>query len=357
MNYFITGSTGFVGSYVMRELLKSDPNNQIKIIVRPDKGLSGYVKANKIFQSIFTPEEYARYKNRIEIFEGNFAEKKFGLSNEKYDHLTKITNVIFHSAATIKFNLSLEEATRINVDGTNEVMQFAEKCFNNNVLKKVNHISTAYITGRQKGNIENSNYKNFSNTYEITKYEGEKLVNGYIDKGLPVTIFRPSIITGNSTTGEITTNNLIYSFALLLTTGRLNELPCNDDTSLNIISINYFIDLMFLITKKPESLGRTFNITNNKNTNLKSLIEFSCNELGIGLPKFIHIKNCANINKHINAFIPYFEESHFFDLTETYKILNTDCLPKDDILACTKKILEYSLNKKILKIRDSVMKN
>lgn len=355
MNYFITGATGFVGRNITRELLRSDPHSQIKIIVRPANGLTGHIKANRIFQDIFTPSEYAEYKNRIEIYEGNIAEKKFGLSNDAYNHLTEITNVIFHSAATIKFNLTLEEATKINVNGTKEVMQFAEKCFNNKVLEKVNHISTAYVTGRQKKIDINSNNDNFSNTYEITKYESEKLVNRYIDKGLPVTIFRPSIISGNSITGEITTNNLIYIFILMLATGNLKELPCNNDTSLNIISINYFIDLMFLISQLPESLGQTFNITNSKNTNLQQSIVFLCNELRIELPEFIPINNCGNINprimNRIKVLMPYFEESHFFDLSETHKILNTDSLPDDDTITCLKKILDYCLEKKMIRIR------
>ncbi|MCL6588570.1 MAG: SDR family oxidoreductase [Firmicutes bacterium] len=360
-NYFLTGATGFVGRYILKELLKRDSTSRIFLLARESGGVSGRAKMDDLLRAMFPAAEYAEHARRIEVLEGDVSLENFGLSGAAYQRLAETVNIIFHAAASIKFDMPLEAAARINVAGTQSVLKLAEKCMELGVLERMNHISTAYVTGKQQKPQGKIAAIEFANTYEQTKSIAEKLAGDYIRNGLPVTVYRPSIIFGHSVTGEITTGNILYLFMLLFSRKMIPSFPCGPDSSLNIITLNYFIDLLFTIAGLPESVGRAYNITNAGNTNMRELITLACEELGVKVPDFTPIGRMEaldpKVREQLAPFINYIEQSHYFDLSETRQLLANNSLSLDsfcavnNIKACLKTVIAYCYDHRLLRKR------
>ena len=104
-----------------------------------------------------------------------------------------------HCAASISFDLPLDEARAINVEGTREIIGFAREAKNAGRLDRFIHVSTAYVAGITEGTFRERQLdagQEFRNTYEQTKWEAEHVVNDASD--LNPVIARPSIVMGES---------------------------------------------------------------------------------------------------------------------------------------------------------------
>ena len=264
---------------------------------------------------------------RIDVIPGDIAKENFGLGNDQWDALTRRINTIFHSAASINFNLSLEEARSINTNGTAQILDFADHCHN---LDRLIYISTAYVAGMTTNKFYESDLiagQDFANTYEETKYEAELLIRQSIEKGMPIIVFRPSVISGDFQTGEIVRGNIIFEIIKKLYDLKFNEFICDDDSSLNIIPINYVIDSIVYISKSKSNEGKTFNITNSCNANIKNIIIKCCQALNIDVPIFIPIdrQNTASklTRRQLYTFVNYIENSHVFDDSLTKQALKS----------------------------------
>lgn len=355
MSTLITGSTGFVGREVLFKILEDEPETQVSLIVRPAKNCSAKQRVLKMLKRRFTPIEFARHWERIKVFEGSLSEKKFGLVEADYHYLLDSTEAIFHSAATIKFNLPKKEAAQINIKGTQEVLDLAWSCYSTGRFKALYHISTAYVTGRQR-NITPAQGKSFANTYEETKHEAEQVVASYINQGLPAIVFRPSIISGNSKTGEITSNNIIFKFFYMFSKETFNQFPCCESSSLNIIPIDYFITTMFSIIHSGLAMGKRFNISNDTNLNFTNMVRKVCHRLNTKAPEFIAPKDIHKLKlkelENIQSFLPYFEESHTFDLSSTKEVLQENYKPCPDVTSGLYENLDYCLRHRLLRAKN-----
>jgi len=359
-SYFITGATGFVGVNILRALLNENESNKVILLIRKSGGLSALQRMRNMLSEVYSLQKCNEYLKRIDVVEGNVTQEKFGLTEVEFHKLAQRTNIIFHSAASIKFNLPLEEAAAINIQGTKNILEFAQLCKKYNSLEKYNHISTAYVIGRKKKVDDLSKCRDFINTYEITKFEAESIVNKHINAGLPATIFRPSIITCNSQTGEISKNSIIYIFLMLICRGILSQLPADEESSLNLVPINYFIDIMLKISRLPESNGRSFNICNRKNGQVRKMFTYVCEQLGIHKPEYISISSSnlipPRLLSQIESFIPYIEESHTFDLSETQQILKKEYYECEDNFVCISHMIKYCIENKLLIVKNKSRK-
>jgi thioester reductase-like protein len=250
---------------------------------------------------------------------------------------TKI-NIIYHSAASIHFRLPLKKSREINVQGTETVLKLGHACQENGVLKLLCHISTAYVCGKiphfKETELEMN--QSFNNNYEKSKHEAEVLVNEAIQKGLPVIIFRPSIISGNSKTGEITENSITFELMTQLSVYRLEDFLGNETSSLNIISVDYLVNSLLYISENHDNLGKTFNITNDSNINLRHLLEMFSSLLNIKCPKLIPFDELTTASRMsqlvLRPFRGYYEIGHTFDKSQTRQALETSsiCNPSID---------------------------
>ena len=240
-------------------------------------------------------------------------------------------NTIYHTAATIKFNLPYKTAHSINVEGTKTCILLAEKAGEH--FERFNHISTAYVSRIMEGKE-----RDFNNTYEQTKFEAELLF-----RDIKYTIYRPSIISGSSETGEISSTSVIYKFIVLISRQILSTLPVDNSFSINIIPVNNFVDKMLAIGRETSSIGKTYQITHQENTNFKDLLIHASNLLKVPPPKFISADQAnaipLKVMKHIDVFMPYIIQSQQFKLGQ-HELNSAAKIPSDNVITTFNNVIE-----------------
>jgi len=113
----VTGATGFLGERLVRELLERYPQARLALLVRDRAGQSGQRRVDAIVP--------AEARGRVDVHAGDVALENCGLGAAAWERLSAKTTRVIHSAATVRFDHSLEEARRINVEGTRRLLDFA----------------------------------------------------------------------------------------------------------------------------------------------------------------------------------------------------------------------------------------
>ena len=164
---------------------------------------------------------------------------------------------VIHSAASVAFDLPIEEARAINVEGTQRVLDFAGAVPG---LQRVTYVSTAYVAGDRRGTAYEDDRETgaFRNTYERSKHEAEALVRS---STLPWTIARPSIVVGESTTGWTASFNVLYGPLRAFDAGAYPVLPARRRSPVDVVSIDYVADAVAALAHHPEAAGGTFHLT------------------------------------------------------------------------------------------------
>ena len=172
----MTGSTGLIGRRWLPLLLEADVSRHVTVMVRD-------------------PARVIRHP-RVTTVIGDLRLPRLGFSSSTWESLTGTITEIVHCAADIRFNRPLAEARAANTDGTGIVLALARE---SDRLRRFAHVSTAYVMGRDSGELPESAYCNrngFVNTYEQSKYEAEGRVFASM-AGLPVAVFRLSSVVGD----------------------------------------------------------------------------------------------------------------------------------------------------------------
>lgn len=250
--YFITGFPGFIGKRLVRALLEREPEAKLLLLVQSK--LEGKAR-----------EELARITpdlDRIKLYTGDVSDMHLGLSSGEYRTVTTEVTQIFHLAALYSLNADRKAMRLVNVEGTRNVLELAGDCAR---LERFNHMSTSVVSGTREGVIaedELDEGQAFRSPYEQTKFEAEKLVEEAKNR-LPVSIYRPGIVVGDSRTGEIDRFDGPYYLAILLVTSPLAvplPLPGSAVAPLNVVPVDYVVDAVLQIAHDPRGAGRTFHL-------------------------------------------------------------------------------------------------
>lgn len=248
---FLTGGTGFLGQEILTRLLAQE--KQVALLVRPEKEQSAEARVHHLLKD--SSVAGALERGQVKVVAGDVTLPFFGLGESQFDALATDVRSIFHSAASTSLNQTLEDARTINVAGTQNVLEFANRtkkesfdCFY--------HISTAYVAGDVERVVtadELNLSHSFRNSYEQTKAEAEAIVRGAIT--VPTCVFRPSVIVGDSVTGVTTSFSMLYIPARLIVQGILSALPASHTAPFDVVPVNYVADAIVSLS----SMRRTAN--------------------------------------------------------------------------------------------------
>jgi long-chain acyl-CoA synthetase len=274
----LTGATGFLGAQIVRRLLRyslpGESGLTVIALVRPGKQGSAdaaSAAAHRLSRAwwdwpelveALIPSVQGR-RVRVEILPGDVSLPHLGLEEAAYSRLAgRITHII-HAAADLRVDAPLAELRKTNLQGTANMLELARLAQRDHGLERYAHVSTAYVAGGRSGAIPEADLSadsGFSCTYELSKYEGECLVQSA--KGeLPVSVFRPGMIVGASDSGEIRTFNTFYFPLRLYLTGKLPIIPADPALPVNIVPVDYVAGAIVCLTFLPEAEGLNFHLT------------------------------------------------------------------------------------------------
>ena len=256
----LTGVTGTLGKEIIRHLI-TNTKDRLYLLVRSKKRQSAKDRVDKILTAMGLDPHH---DDRIHIFNGDITSASFGLKAEDLQMIRGQIDHFFHIAAYTTLNGSRERCYRINLGGTKHALELAQDCHKNGKLDRFYYFSTAFVAGSRHTYraLEDDfpEHPAHANYYEASKYEAETCVRDAIRRGLPATIFRPSIVVGNSINGEVSQFNVIYPFMKLYAHGILKCLPTRLDNSFNIVPIDFVTKASLRIASQKDSIGKTYHL-------------------------------------------------------------------------------------------------
>jgi nucleoside-diphosphate-sugar epimerase len=162
----------------------------------------------------------------------------------------------------VSFTLPLHESRAINVEGTRRILEFGDLCARRGGLRRLGHVSTAYVAGGRRGAYGEDDLdvgQGFRNAYERSKFESEQLVRAHMER-LPIQVFRPSIVVGEQSTGWTPAFNVIYWPLRAFSMGIYSAIPARRSAPVDVVPVDFVADAIFELMRQGDADGETYNL-------------------------------------------------------------------------------------------------
>jgi thioester reductase-like protein len=337
----LTGATGFLGRYLLRDLLAA--GRPVAVLVRDARGRSAGERVGDLVA--FCREWLGRELPRPVLVRGDLSLPDLGVGAADRAWLSRHCPTVLHAAACVTLQGTPRgEPWKTNVDGTERLLRFCRA----SGISDLHHVSTAFVCGRRTGVIQENDRvvpAGFHNQYEQSKFEGERRLRSAA--GLRLTVYRPSVIVGDSVTGHTSTYHGIYRFLEL--GDRLAErdaggrrvlplrLPFAADELRNLVPVDWVARAIVRILLLPEWHGRTYHLTSPEPVPARLLKEVAEEVLGIegvgwaaeGRPAPASELE-QTFREHLQEYWPYLGDDPEFDRTNTSAALPDLPCPRID---------------------------
>ncbi|XP_046382880.1 putative fatty acyl-CoA reductase CG5065 [Ischnura elegans] len=333
---FITGATGFVGKALVEKLLRSCPEiATVYVLIRTKRGLDAAARhaeflKNPVFERVRS--ECPQALSKIVSIAGDVGEAGLGLSPSDRQRLCSQVSVVFHSAATVRFNEGLRNAATLNTLGTQRLVQLCKEIEN---LQALVHVSTAYSNATRryvgeevypppadpqkmlqcvqgiKDDVLNTLTPRFisghPNTYTFTKALAESIVNEEA-QGLPAAIVRPSIVTAawkEPFPGWVDNVCGITGIMMEIGRGTIRSIICDDRLIVDLIPVDVVVNTLITVawytaTQRPKNnnVGLEGDSSTGPINPASTVCVYNCTSSGSGKP--IHWDHYGRLTlKHV----------------------------------------------------------
>ncbi len=248
----LTGATGFLGMDALARLIEREEDVAVLVRARDREGAGERLRS--VLAQLY--DEPPPAAERVRAVRGDLLEPGLALSSDDRRWLIESVDRLVHCAASISFELPLNQAREINVGGVVRVLELAREIALGGSLRRLVHVSTAYVSGRHAGEFGEDDLdvgQEFRNTYERSKHEAELLLRGARD--LPLAVARPSIVVGHSASGWTSAFNVLYWPMRAFERGLLTEVPAKEDSIVDFVPVDYVTDGMLALLDDEDARG------------------------------------------------------------------------------------------------------
>jgi thioester reductase-like protein len=261
MAIFVTGSTGYLGSYLVAGLLR-DHRESLNLLVRANSEQEARERLWQSLQLHFDfPEFIEHVHSRVRIFRGDLTNERFGLSDDDYGALVDTTDSVIHCAASLN-RKSEKQCLNVNLRGSLEVIQLARRVQGRKGLRRYSHVSTVAVAGQRRNEVvtedtsidwARSDYDPYARTKKFSEHMVAQLL-----PDVPRTIFRPAIVMGDSRRAETSQFDMVQAFDLL---ARLPVLPLRPHDKIDIVPADYVGKAIVTIHQKEQATHGIYHLS------------------------------------------------------------------------------------------------
>ena len=264
MAIFLTGSTGYIGAHVAANLLETHAAS-LNLLVR---GKDAQEAASRLWSALQLhldfPRFYEHLQTRIRIFPGDLTSPQFGLTRDDYDRLIHTTDSVIHCAASLN-RKSEKSCLNVNLRGTLEVVQLARRSHYYHGLRRFSEVSTVAVAGKRSNEFvtedraldwERSDYDPYARTKKFCEHMVRELL-----PDVQITIFRPSIVLGDSRHPETTQFDMVKAFVFL---AGLKALPFRPSDKIDIVNVDFVADAIATLHQKTDPQYDTYHLSSGR---------------------------------------------------------------------------------------------
>ncbi|HKO57468.1 MAG TPA: amino acid adenylation domain-containing protein [Thermoanaerobaculia bacterium] len=273
-NVLLTGPTGFLGAFLLSELL-TETRATIYCLVRAAGAEAGYRRIKEHMRSygLWT----AALAGRIVPVAGDLASPMLGLTPDEFDELAATVDAIYHNGASVNLYYPYSVLRAANVRGTEELLRMASR----GRSKALHFVSTLHVHSTRARDASHTvitesdarpDPRTLFDGYAQSKWVAEKLVESAATRGIPVVTYRPSQIIGHSRTGAASLVDFVPSFIRgCMQVGGIPDAVV--DNHLYLAPVDYVSRSIVAISKRQDVFGRVFNLTTAHSTPLREVLE------------------------------------------------------------------------------------
>jgi len=261
MAIFLTGATGYIGSYLAAGLLE-DHGESLNVLVRAKDEREAQLR---LWQSLQLHFDFSQFRehlhSRIRIVRGDLTAPLFGLDTGDYRALIASTDSVLHCAASLN-RKSEKSCLNVNLRGTLEVIQLARRAHDAHGLRRFSDISTVAVAGHRSHEVvsedraidwNRSDYDPYARTKKFCEHMVAELL-----PDVPRTVFRPSIVLGDSRRPETTQFDMVRAFVFL---AGLPLLPLRANDRVDIVPANYVADAVVHLHQKAQPEHEIYHLS------------------------------------------------------------------------------------------------
>ncbi len=261
MAIFLTGSTGYIGAHVAANLLEGH-SASLNVLVRARDPQEAQLRLWRAWQlHLEFPRFYEYLQTKVRIYCGDLTSPGFGLSRDEYDRLVHTTDSVIHCAASLN-RKSEKTCLNVNLRGTLEVLTLARQAEHYHGLRRFSEVSTVAVAGKRSNEVvtedrsiewDRSDYDPYARTKKFCEHMTRVLL-----PDTPKTVFRPSIVLGDSRRAETTQFDMVKAFVFL---AGLPALPFRPNDKIDIVNVDFVADAIATLHQKDQPKYDTYHLS------------------------------------------------------------------------------------------------